>query len=393
MKKFLIAICGILVVGNAFGLIDDYFAEPATKSSYASNWGADEGGYSISAPNFKIAGDYKSKKGTFGDNDEGAIVATIARNIYENGAYLCTTQIQAAHRNGRRYIWLDYYEPLNGSHCAPMCKKGFYGATCNLTTSQDCDQTNYKSKFKATLKTNGGYDVTNYTKDMVVFDYQNQRANNSKQATHVVLGVVEYKEHGVVVAPIKVIGERDGVATWGQKSWIESANSNGNTTLLCAEGYVPNNNNTDCNEASWCENKKQLNKLCPGYSSSEYDEDVHELQKGTDSNGKSCYNIRCFAGYGFKSENDKATCIPCEGGPLAYVNNDGFCDVCIKGEYPNGTTCKKGNMDTYSQTQMKSGPNGGRDCWLETDPEKFGGCVICNTNNQCWNGKSCTTCD
>ena len=36
-------------------------------------------------------------------NDEGALVALIAREVYENGAKFCITQIQCAHKDAHQW--------------------------------------------------------------------------------------------------------------------------------------------------------------------------------------------------------------------------------------------------------------------------------------------------
>ena len=394
MKKFLIALCGILVIGNALAGPSHYQVPHYVGLGISNSWKATGGNYTNSLSGSSLYTDLatqmskvsSSNHGTH--DDEGAVVLIMARKIYANGGDFCTTQVQAANHNGRRYTWIDYYDYPGKYKCETLCRRGYWGPGCAKTGTPDSCHTDKLDFGTLTKKTTGGWDYQK-TNSIDVFLEDNAEASTRKTAEQWILAVVKKMDHGVIVSPVSVIAER--YQDSGKKSYITSVNSRGQEVLLCARGYEPNASGTDCQEPSWCRQQRDFDKLCPEYSTSDYQSDIHKVEY--DAFNK-CNVIRCdYDNYGFKSKND-LTCIECAGGELAYVNADGLCDTCQKGEYPksSGNGCDS-QMETYSQIQMKSGPNGNRECWLETDPEKFGGCVICSTNNQCWNGKNCTTCD
>lgn len=391
MRKFLIAICGILVATGALGAKSQKSPNPVTDAIKQSwGWG---GNYNQSVAGEFMDADYLNQRHGACGRDEGAGVAIIAHKIWEHGGYFCTTQIQSANAGGKS--WIDFYKRTDNIYkCETICMPGYYGTKCEKTGVGDCNDganKDYTSDLdnvidNSKLDKTDGCETGVITSDIDVFRYVSNSNNNRHSNVHV-LGVIERKEHGVIVGIIQVNANRRS----NHYSYIADVYSDGQTKLLCAEGYVANSNKTDCIPGPLCAtDEDKLNNMCPGFSG--YDSSQHSLKHDA---AKSCYYFRCKNNKGFQSELSR-TCIECEGGLLAYVNNDGLCDVCIKGEYPrsSGNGCiPKEQMDTYSQTQMKSGPNGGRDCWLETDPEKFGGCVICSSNNQCWDGGSCTSCD
>ena len=279
------------------------------------------------------------------------------------------------------------------------------------TDNTDCDTTNFKETFFKRdildkLKTTGKSDGR-FTEQMQVFYHKGGAGSGSERSSFdVVLGVLEVKEHGLVVAPVQIEGRRTGTQFLGNRSYIRTVMSNNRKTLLCADGFEPNSNGTDCVKTSWCDTKKQLDNLCEGYTSG-YNSEQHKLVKsskytqvGTNGNISinrvaTCYYFTCAAnGYGFKSVNDK-TCVECEGGALAYIKNDGTCGKCTKGEIAKNTHdgCWKENEVTqYSKDQMKSNEN--RQCWLETDGRKFSGCVHeCPGTTPCYISGNCKACD
>lgn len=399
MKKFFIILCGLLVTGNAFGWKPKHYQEPRYVGIPIVNaWKAAGGGYTsplapstlytnLAAQMSKVS---SSNHGTH--DDEGAAVLIMARKIYDNGGVFCTTQVQAANHNGRRYTWIDYYDYPGKYKCETLCRKGYWGTECKNTGTPNSCHTDNLDFGQITLQSTGKWD-NQITETVDVFLRDNAEASSVTTAEHWILAVTKKMNHGVIVSPVSVIAERyqDG----GKKSYIKSVNSKDPEVLLCAQGYEPNASGTDCQEPSWCRQQQDFDKLCPEFSTSDYKSDIHKIEYDST---KQCNVIRCdYNNYGFKSKND-LDCVECPGGALAYVNADGVCDKCEKGEYPNSNRngcLTRDRMNTYSQIQMKSGPNSNRECWLETDPARFGGCVICNTNGQCWDEsrKQCNVCD
>ena len=405
MKKFFIILCGILIMGDAAADWPTNYQQPRYYAYSASSdpWKSltTNGNYSKTLsgsslyPNLSNQMSKVSSSNHGTHDDEGAVVLIMARDIFKNGngGMFCTTQVQAANQNGRRYTWIDYYDYPGKYKCEPLCRPGYYGTECSQTGTPDSCYTDKLDFGSLTQNTSGKWEQQKTTSTSVLW-YQNSKASSTTTAEHRILAVVKKMDHGVIVSPVSVIAERYQSGNGnGKYSWIKSVNSNGNEFLLCAQGYEPNASGTDCQEPSWCGQKKALDNLCPGYTANGYDSDIHKLEYNETNK---CYVIKCdYSNYGFKSKND-TTCVECDGGVLAYVNADGLCDKCEKGQYPNsnGNGCiDKSDLNTYSQMQMKSGPSSNRECWLETDPNKFGGCVICSTNNQCWDGKNCGQCD
>lgn len=407
MKKFFIILCGILVTATAMGAS----RSPDVKTDYADDWKVGTP-YSTDVSAIFTPQSMETYDGTYG-HGEGAIVAFVANAIYKNGGYFCATQIQAANENLNIHSWIDYYS-TSDFKCKTVCKPGYTGDMCSeiaTTDNTDCDTTNFKETFFKRdildkLKTTGKSDGR-FTEQMQVFYHKGGAGSGSERSSFdVVLGVLEVKEHGLVVAPVQIEGRRTGTQFLGNRSYIRTVMSNNRKTLLCADGFEPNSNGTDCVKTSWCDTKKQLDNLCEGYTSG-YNSEQHKLVKsskytqvGTNGNISinrvaTCYYFTCAAnGYGFKSVNDK-TCVECEGGALAYIKNDGTCGKCTKGEIAKNTHdgCWKENEVTqYSKDQMKSNEN--RQCWLETDGRKFSGCVHeCPGTTPCYISGNCKACD
>lgn len=398
-KKFFVILCGACVATGAWASPEHYLEPKQTSIDIVNAWHAAGGQYyidplstyslydNLSAQMTKVS---STNHGTH--DDEGAVVLIIAHNIYANGGEFCMTQVQAANQNGRRYTWIDYYEYPGKYKCETLCRPGYWGTGCAQTgTPPDCD-TDKLDFGTYTKKTDGEWE-NRITGNVYAFSRDNAEATSVTTAEHWVLAVVKKMDHGVIVSPISVEAERYQSGTGdGKFSWITSVKSNKQEVLLCAQGYEPNATKTDCQEPAWCPQKKALSNLCPGYSAEGYNSENHKLV----SNG-SCYIIRCdYDTYGFTSTLDK-TCKECDGGPLAYIDANGLCAKCDKGDMPNDTRTGcigKGRIEHFNQTQMRTGPNTDRECWLETDGRKFAGCIYnCPASTACWENKRCQVCD
>lgn len=389
MKKIFIIICGILVMDDAFAVTKPKIAGYNTDWNVGGGYTHDE--YSTSTSNndgFASSWQLNSNMGTYGQ-DEGSIVVVMAREIWKNGGYFCTTQIQ--HANAGADFHLDYYN--KGTYkCLPVCKSGFSGDGCATQGLADCDTQDYTNVFGGVINNNelrimsGGAVGRLDNDDIYVFEYDNN-INKSKKSYAVVLGVLKVRPHSLTVAPIRV----DGDAKNRNNSWIESVKSNEKHTVLCAPGYVLNATRTDCEPSTQCNTSLKLNNLCPGYASA-YDSTKHILD---DTKTGGCYKFKCLqTGYGFKTKND-FDCMECPGGALAYIDADGLCNECPKGQYPNEsrTGClDKNKLNQYSKVDMQS--KNGRQCWLETTSERFAGCVNgCSGSTECWKDGNCAVCD
>ena len=382
MKKFFIILCGILIMGDAVARI--MFTPQSVNHNIASAWksgGIYENELTDEYP--KLAEQLNNETGTFG-TDEGAIVLVMARKIYDNGGEFCATQIQAANINGRRYIWIDYIKD-DKFFCNTVCKPGFFGANCSKSSGVVAVNNN-KLNFGTFDVITSGKETNIITEETQVLSSINRKKSDIRTAAHVVLGMVKLLDHGMIVAPIEIVAERDLTGSGGIHSRIISAKSNGGNTLLCRAGYYANADETDCVSRA----QHVTETLCDGFDG--YNETVHT--KYTPS-GSSCSKFFCSqSGYGFKSQNDK-TCVECAGGALAYIKDDGTCGICTKGKIANETRddcLDESDVKQYSKDKMKS--NGNRQCWLETDGRKFAGCVnVCPGTTPCYIDGKCKACD
>lgn len=400
MKKFFILICGILLATNAFSYTRK---EPSTVPTdlwtawgyqgddYLDNFTTDLSGEFMSA--YRIG--EPNQSGACGINDEGAGVAIIATDIFSNGhgAKFCARQIQANNEYGGSSI--DFYDTKDyNKYCFTFCKYGYYGNQCNQTEFSKCDDNDYTSEFPNVMDVPKWLDKTDKychdpskikTEITPVFykNLNNQEANLYFFSRVVLLGVTAVKKHGIIVGPVDIRVQ----TTSRNSSWISYVKGNGKQFALCAAGYKPNEDNSDCVAVySSCDDMENLNNLCSGFSKDNYKSDEHSLVY---NNSRKCYNVRCQNHKGFSSEYN-TTCVECPGAPLAYVNDDGICDMCERGTNPN-EKCK-GNMKSYDKLQMQT--YGNRQCWLETNAKKFLGCVKGCGANQCWKNNACTNnCD
>lgn len=366
MKKFLIILCGILTIGDANAKVN--------KSNYANYWGASSNtnDYTTNEENLFAAKDrLKQNEGTYG-SDEGAVVVVMARNIYENGARICTTQIQHANRGGD--FKLTYHAKEN-YECETVCKDGYSGADCSKHEYDECDPSLDYQKifgnviFNKDFRITSGGDDSLIDEDIDVFTYDDNPSEKRKPYA-IVLGVVGTFEHSLWVKPVLVRGDANG--RWS--SWIDSVTSNDKRTILCAPGYqLSGNGGNGCVPSAKCQNSTKESQLCDKYKSV-YNSELHTISNTKTNDG--CYTISCRGeGYGFNNDVE-LRCVECPGGELAYVNSDGLCAKCDKGKYhKNGDNCT-GEMTSYNKDMMKS--NETKQCWLETSATEFYNCVIGN---------------
>ncbi len=383
-KKFFIIICGICATTGALGAKSK--VDPDKKSNEITNqwiksWDdfnddlADKFMESWMIGNTHTAG-------ACGTTDEGAGVAIIATNIFSNGhgAEFCTRQIQAA--NTGTEAWIDFYRTKDYK-CNTFCKPGWYGTGCSRQTfsESECDYTDYTSNKFDNIKDAASLDITNtYCDDTSkiktaitpVFHYI---YNQDNFAQAYVLGVREIKPHGIIVEVVDIHALKKS----NRSSWIDSVKgSTSSRRILCATGFKPNADETDCIPEPPCvSTDEMLNHLCPGLSKTNFKSTEHSLNYDV---GRKCYYFRCQNGKGFRSTID-TECIECEGGVLAYVNSDGVCAKCIKGQYPNQdkTSCSPVEKN-YNQTQMRYGVGGesvpvNEQCWTKTSGMEYKQCV------------------
>lgn len=392
MKKFIIAICGILMIGTA--MCDDKpdrWLEP--KKTDLTSWWDKGTNYQTNITDFypavknELSDDKPSTRhGTW--DDEGAIIIWAAREIYEHGAKFCPVQIQAANENRETFVWLDYYwrnDTPAWKNCTTVCVKGYTGSNCSITGHGACptktpkvyplqgkftNLPDWKSLRREIQNTNTDrytgetYTTTNYvetgdtyrkTESMTVISYQNGEGSedSNRNATHIVLGAVNKVENGVMIAPIQIIGRRTKTGG-GLKSWIRSAQSNGNGKLLCFDGYIPDSENKNCIKDPQCGTA--------GTNSTD------NYADGSESTTASCGTGKDYERYG---ANTAGICLDCweEGKNKIYSK---IKKQCVNAHAYSKKKMQYGQGDESAEVQFQ--------CWLKIDPDEFCECV---TGEEC----------
>ena len=369
MKKIIVAICGIILAGEALAAGNDshdpHIIEDLTEYDLKNAWKmASPWNYTKSVVGqFTLERYINNTWGMCGD-DEGAIVAIIAHKIYKNGGLFCTTQIQSANTS---YSWISYYKN-EGYKCETICKSGWYGDTCDQKGYVCNPNTiNYKEALDnvigdTPLRTvdNRHCDDKPITNDIDVFYYKNG-ANNNTHSNVVLLGVLERKEHGVLVGPIQVNADRRN----NRHSTISGVFSNGNTFWLCAPGYSENDN--DC----------ELSTLCGGTirvcsdEKRKFDGSKHNWETKQEENGTPCKYIVCKSGYGLKPETEE--CIPCETTRKQGIK-DGVCKQCDDNQIFKDGGCVN-YKPLYAKDLIDGLCNVGK-CWMESNSTDYHNCVF-----------------
>ncbi len=412
MKKFFIVLCGILIIGDAFGakrtlntptladdvVIDAWGMKDALKKLSQALYDIQVNNktdalnfyYEFSVGNvrgiFAPTWQFNTKAGTYGKNEEGSITPIIAREIYEHGGKFCMTQMQAAFgsQSGK---FIDYFDN-DRYKCQTICEPGYYGESCEKIgyecpkSGEDVDYTkDLNNREDGDLRLLDGKENNRIRPQ--VFGYKNG-GYSLPQSDVMVLGLLNIKKHSVVASPVYVHAYNDV---------IESATSaKPYQKLLCAPGYTRNDLKNDCEFAPQCGNMNY--DFCLNETGTGFDEASHVWIIDSTRN---CKYFRCRDNYGFRSETDK-TCVECSGGALAYVNSEGLCATCKIGEIVNDTkTGCSPNVQSFNKSEMHR--KGNKECWMEIDEQKFAGCVHgCpkkTSDGACWDktSKTCKTCD
>ena len=376
MKKFIIAICGIILAGGAMGGDPEHYQKPTRRSFSPDPWNVTTSAYSNSLGanlynqlNKQIGRPSGASHGTH--DDEGAVVLIIARDIYKNGGNFCMTQIQGANAEGRWYTWIDYYDYPNKYKCEPLCRPGYYGADCSETGVPDTCDTHKLDFGDYKRKTSGGWD-SQITKNITVFKANNAESEaNNTTATHRTLAVIKKMDHGVIVSPIEIIAERYK-ESGDRYSYIKSVQSNGQEFLLCAKGYKANSNGTDCTFADELITKCEFESrsFCTGFSESDFKSDQHAWDINAEEN---CNYFVCKAGSDYAFKPGTKICEKCETTRKQGIK-DGVCVTCGDDRVFNNGIC-----DKYEQVQKFNLLNGlcnvGK-CWMESSPAEYSDCVF-----------------
>ncbi len=330
-----------------------------------------------------------ASKGSY--DDEGAIVAVIAEQITPHGGYFCPYQIQCANARKNKFTWTLYHHPNgwdDGSRCAWLCEKGYSGPGCGqqfYPETTDVGDVITKLRNGVTRRTSGGR-LNNYEGNVYGFrtwDYYWYPGVWDDHGEHdIILGAIRFLENGILAAPVQVGCHWDG---WkGVNSWVHRADLASNARkLLCKQGYIPNDTNTDCVYAT-ADVLEDLNPVyCGNFPESGFNSALHILRKDESRN---CHIYVCRdTTKAFPAAGKTDECVECatsvQGGPNP---KDGVCVVCNQsGQYFDTKTgdCKTAvgysKMDLmYGKRNSKTAKNDVQEqCWTKTSPDEYKDCV------------------
>jgi hypothetical protein len=364
LKKIMVAICGIMIVGGAIASREIIRPKSITTSEIRAHWGANTAnGFGVSVVDkFAPKWQFNTKAGTYGTNNEGSIVGIVARDIWEHGGYFCATQIQAAWSYvdilNNRY-WIDYYDSPEKYMCKKICESGYSGEKCETKSYNCTDTENYLTGLNDvqddSLRLLSGKQNGNITSKMDVLGLSN--GMGAKDSYHIVLGVIKRREHSVVVAPIRIDASDNKII---------SAYSGDKTFVLCAPGYTQSGE--DCIPAPECDPSQiESQNWCESWNESKYNETQHKL---VSIDG--CKQYRCKnENYGFETWPNKK-CVPCGSGKSLEKKGISVNGACLDCDNENEFYSKKEQRCVRMQKITKEKM---RACFMKTDPDEFKTCV------------------
>lgn len=374
-------------------------------------------------------GNLSSNYGNGAENlkDEGTILMLIARTVSTRGAEFCVTQIQISNEDRIRSkcsyerpakAWTEYYYPTGAeSNCFWLCKKGYFGEACEYTNPENCASLDVKQKTFGDYQRvrTGGKNIEDnlpmfYMNEFIVGgdvalgsgweDFKDDigllTASNNGYEYDTVLGVTRFisSGNGAFVAPITI---RSGIFIDDMESGNQNCNGipsreknyrtmniystpylkiSGEETLVCKDGFVPNETNTDCVGSELCsirETELKFNQASPCETKfANFDEKEHIKYL---SNDGSCYRYKCKEPKGFASSND-VTCVECSGKPGRFgLSASGVCVTCPTGtvfDIKSSNSCR--NTKSISMQDLKGSDN--KDCWRKTDNDEYKECIL-----------------
>lgn len=308
--------------------------------------------------------------------DDGAVLALVARNITEHGAEFCLTQLAVGSSSSRFYI---YHQQPNwpGLPCAWFCEPGYDGVACKDSTSEDsaCNTTDYAqwySQRHSATPYKGNDSITLHNKRIGVAEFTavlDSLDVHNFYPHQIVVGAVDFKQHGISAKPIVVAGVGNHPTTTFLTS---SATTSGKEKILCAQGFTKNDkcdmSSKNCGSDAWCN----------GYSSSNFNSNIHAKQL----NGV-CNVIVCKDG---KALNSDFSCSECSGGAKARCDasgNDlfGRCIECNIGQVMDQETCQCVSARRLSKEVMQYGNKTSSvvladQCWTKEDSEEYKKCIL-----------------
>ncbi len=242
MKKFIVAICGVMLACGAWATVN------VVDETIKTAWG-----YSTANSKRYITSDYDIQTNAEYNIQYVDIAAAI--EIYDQGAKFC--RMRLAHNWGK---WGVFIAP--GS-CITICKDGYYGDKCKYQTFESnwCDNRELTTIFDVKASP---------------APYQEKSIDGfySWSNDTIVLQILSVKSHGIEVAPVEYY-DKDST------NKIGSINTRGQGYILCAPGYKQDSQTGECKQMpSCCGNKKETYTDNQGV--------CRECPKDTMFNGEEC---------------------------------------------------------------------------------------------------------
>ena len=352
------------------------WGNPKINKTYIQDDNKDFGSFRIKQ-GWACCGKTTNSSTTITREDDVAIMALVARDITEHGAEFCLTQLSAWSSSSRFDLY--HQQPRWPSlQCAWFCEPGWDGVGCMESSGPEtaCNTTDYRQRIDA-VKASDVYSsrdaIALHQERMGVAEYTAvlDSAHVANRYWHeIVVGAVDFMEHGIVAKPILVGVVGEHLHTDLSTSGVVS----GKTKVLCAQGFTAddkcNVSSKNCGKTLWC----------TGYSEDVYKSKATELEKVV--NGY-CTTYVCTGDKALS--DDLKSCVACEVGPRTgrcdVLGNSlfGKCKRCAVGQYFNATTCECDTARAISKDKMQYGKYRSdvvtNQCWTKEDAKSYKECV------------------
>ena len=401
MKFLKIISVFLIVLGVHCNRADAYAAIPGTFSSFSSiyKYSGMQNCPEMNIGDACVGDSWESGPGVCDhmvgngtESDEGAVLIFIAKQVKNTGAKFCLTQVQGENKD-EQSPWLGYYNPSgNQFKCFWLCMPGYGGSECDepaesaaekLCDSQEITREAFQDYRLATNNNAPSLDSSWKLESWYNGCSGNGHTNQQHDAFIGISGWLP-GGHGAKVSSMIAWSDRYG---WDPMTSDAKITTAGESIIMCAPGYKPNANNTDCvaiNYKMCCDVADieciQSNaNFCNGFLPEKYNPSEHNLDATGNGN---CLRYFCkdssqaFPALGDVSCMDCATGI--KGGPS---KDDGVCIKCATGQYFDSEANECKTARGFSKRVLQYGPseskaaNVNEECWTITDPDTYKQCV------------------
>lgn len=388
MKKVVLSLIGCAFVTNS-AFCDPYYLNGWNRVSGAAYtaWGSPSLSKSYIQDKTSGPGKFRIKEGWAccgssaqdaenNNQDDQAIMAFIAKDIYEHGGWFCLTQLSVGSGYGGFPIY-NQQPNWPGMQCGPLCEPGWDGPGCSQKTSADspCNTTDFAAAIKEVQKSKyTGNDAFALHRQRMgtatTQDYFSMYWVNNFYQHAVYLGATDFMQHGIVAQPVLVaaVGNHPKIT-----SITTGPAASGKTKVLCAQGFTKNEkceiSSKNCGSNVWCN----------GYSDSDFNSSKHVKQMSGFCNIIVCRD-------GSKALDSDFNCIDCDAAPngrcdVAGHEMFGKCVKCSVGKIFDAATCNCADARSVSKDIMQYGKGGANStvleqCWTKEGTDDFQNCVL-----------------